>query len=94
MRARLVPARAEALAILGDDQAALAELRRIIDNGWRTYWRWETDLNPNFNGIRESEVFLALVNELETDMAIQRHRTQAMADRGEIAPPPEGGITE
>jgi TolB-like protein len=89
MRAWLVPARAEALAILGEDQAALTELRRIIDKGWRLSWRWETDLNPNFNGIRESPEFQSMVSELEADVAEQRVRAQAMADRGEIAPPPE-----
>ena len=89
MRALLVPARAEALAILGDDRGALTELRRIIDKGWRLSWRWETDLNPNFNGIRESPEFQKMVSELEADMAEQRARTQAMAARGEIALPPE-----
>jgi len=91
VRALLVPARAEALAILGDDHGALTELRRIIDKGWRLSWRWETDLNPNFNGIRETPKFQKMVRELEADMAEQRTRTQAMADRGEIEPPPETG---
>jgi len=88
-RAWLVPAKAEALAILDDEQGALTELRRIIDNGWRLFWRWETDLNPNFNGIREHAEFRAMLGELEADTAQQRARAQAMADRGEIAPPPE-----
>jgi TolB-like protein/Flp pilus assembly protein TadD len=91
LRAWLVPARAEALAILGDDQGALTELRRIIDKGWRLSWRWETDLNPNFNGIQETAEFQTMVSELETDVVEQRVRAQAMADRGEIAPPPESG---
>ena len=90
-RSWLVPARAEALAILGDDRGALTELRRIIDKGWRLSWRWETDLNPNFNGIREAPEFQKMVSELEADMAEQRIRAQAMADRGEIEPPPEIG---
>jgi hypothetical protein len=92
VRSWLVPAKAEALAILDDEQGALAELRRIIDNGWRVSWRWETDLNSNFNGIRETAAFQAMLGELEADMDVQRARTQAMADRGEIAPPPEIGL--
>ena len=88
MRSWLVPAKAEALAILGDDQGALTELRRIIDKGWRLSWRWETDLNPNFNGIRETPEFQNMLSELDADVAEQRTRAQAMADRGEIAPPP------
>ena len=92
VRALLVPAKAEALAILGDDQGALIELKRIIDNGWRLSWRWETDLNPNFNGIRETPEFQEMVRELEADMAEQRVRTQAMADRGELASPPSEAV--
>jgi hypothetical protein len=90
-RAWLLPVKAEALAVMGNESAALAELRRIIDKGWRMHWRWETEMNFNFNGIRETPEFLSMVNELEADMTEQRGRTQAMADRGEIAPPPETG---
>jgi len=87
-RERLVPAKSEALAILGDEQAAITELRRIIDKGWRLYWRWETDLNPNFNGLHENPEFQAMVQELEADIAQQRERVMAMTNRGEIAPVP------
>ena len=89
VRSWLVPAKAEALAILDDEKGALAELRRIVDKGWRLSWRWETDLNSNFNGIRETAGFKALLLELETDIAAQRAITQFLADQGEIAPPPE-----
>jgi hypothetical protein len=92
VRALLVPAKAEALAILGDDQGALTELSRIIDNGWRLSWRWETDLNPNFNGIRETPEFQNMLSELEADITEQRVRSQAMADRGDIASPPSEAV--
>ena len=85
----LAPVKAEALAIMGEEAAATAELRRVIDNGWRLDWRWETELNFNFNGIRQTTEFEAMVNELAMDMAEQRARVHAMIDRGEIAPPPE-----
>ena len=91
-RSWLVPAKAQALAILGDGQGALMELRRIIDKGWRVYWRWETDLNANFNGIRQTAEFQAMVAELETDMSAQRARTRAMAASGKIVPPPAAGV--
>jgi TolB-like protein/Tfp pilus assembly protein PilF len=91
-RSWLVPAKAQALAILGDGQGALMELRRIIDKGWRVYWRWETDLNANFNGIRQTAEFRAMVAGLEADMTAQRERTQAMAESGKIVPPPAAGI--
>ena len=85
----LVPVKAEALAIMDNEAAALIELRRIIDKGWRLDWRWETELNFNFNGIRETAEFKAMVNELASDMEEQRARVHAMIDRGEITPPPE-----
>jgi len=85
----LAPVKAEALAIMGNEAAATTELRRIIDKGWRLDWRWETELNFNFNGIRETTEFKTMVNELATNMAEQRTRVYAMIDRGEIAPPPE-----
>ena len=73
-RAWLVPARAEAMAILGDGPGALAELQRIAEEGWRLHWRWETEMNPNFTAIRDDDEFRALVGWLEADMAAQRAR--------------------
>jgi tetratricopeptide (TPR) repeat protein len=87
--AGLVPVKAEALAILGEELRSLAELRRIIDQGWRFHWRWKTDLNPNFNSIRQSGEFQAMLAELEADTALQRARAREMALRGEIAHAPE-----
>ncbi len=84
VRASLVPARAEALAIMDNGAAAMLELRRIIDNGWRLDWRLETDLNPNFIGISETSEFRAMISELEADMAEQRASARAMVARGEI----------
>jgi TolB-like protein len=87
-RASLVSAKAEALAILDDERGALNELRRIIDKGWRLNWRWETELNFNFNGIRKSPEFRAMVTDLQADMAFQRANVDAMAARGDIRQPP------
>ena len=84
----LKSAKAELLALQDSPEAALEELQRIIDDGWRLNWRWETEINFNFNGIRERPEFHAMIRTLSEDMAEQRARTQAMADRGEITPPP------
>jgi tetratricopeptide (TPR) repeat protein len=89
--AGLVPVKAEALALLGEELKSLAELRRIIDQGWRLHWRWKTDLNPNFDSVRQSEPFQAMLAELEADTARQRARAREMALRGEIARAPDPG---
>ena len=86
-RSWLVPVKAEALAILGRHGEALAELRRIVDAGWRVFWRWETDLNFNFNELRNSPEFREMIRELAEDMAKQRRQAQAMAGLGEMSPP-------
>lgn len=71
-RAWLAPARAEALAIEGDRKGALAELQRIVDQGWRIHWRWETEMNPNFQSVRNAPEFQALIAGIEADMSRQR----------------------
>jgi TolB-like protein/tetratricopeptide (TPR) repeat protein len=88
-RARLLIVKAEALAVMGKHDEALSELRRIVDDGWRVYWRWETVLNFNFNGVRETPEFLEIVGILTRDMTEQRERAQAMAARGEIPAAPD-----
>jgi tetratricopeptide (TPR) repeat protein len=91
IRPDLVPVRAEALAILGDHAGSLAELKRVVDRGWRVPWRWKTDLNPNFNNVRHSAEFRAIVDELEKDTAWQRSRVQAISVPGPGEYPGTGG---
>jgi len=86
----MVTGKAQALALLGDKQAAIKELRQQMDGGWRVFWRWETELNPNFESLREETEFQALVEILRTDMARQLQSLQAMETSGEIPPPPGG----
>lgn len=73
-RTVVLSARAEALALLGENHAALAELERIVAQGWRAQWRWETDLNANFIGLREAPGFRRLLDRIEADVAAQRER--------------------
>jgi len=89
--ADLVPVKAEALAILGEELKSLAELRRIVDQGWRLHWRWKTDLNPNFESVRQSEAFQDMLAELEADTALQRTRVRDTAAREKIAQALESG---
>jgi TolB-like protein len=85
----LKPVKAEALALRGEQDAALKELQRIIDAGWRVFWHWKTEMNFNFHGIRDAPEFQAMVNAISADMAMQRADAQAMEEWGEISEPPQ-----
>jgi len=85
----LAPGKAHALALLGEKQAALQELRHQVDRGWRLHWRWNSELNPNFESLREEPEFQAIVDFLRTDMARQLEQVSAMEATGEFPPPPE-----
>ncbi|MEJ2384574.1 MAG: hypothetical protein P8Y54_09255 [Xanthomonadales bacterium] len=76
-RSVILPVRAEALALLGEDRAALAELDRVVDAGWRIQWRWETDLNANFITLRDAPGFRRIIGRIEADVADQRRRLHA-----------------
>jgi len=84
----MVTGKAQALALLGDKQTAIRELRNQVDNGWRLFWRWDTELNPNFESLRNEPEFQAIVEFLRTDMAQQLESIQAMEAAGEIPSPP------
>ena len=76
----ILPARAEALALLGDQAAALAELERVVEDGWRIQWRWETDLNANFIALRDAPGFRRIIRRIEDDVAVQRRRLGAAGE--------------
>jgi TolB-like protein/Tfp pilus assembly protein PilF len=82
-----VSARARALALLGEKQAALAELQKQIDGGWRLLWRWQIGHSPNFDGLRDEPAFQKMVEFLEDDMRRQLQEVRAMEARGEIPTP-------
>ncbi|MEJ2576830.1 MAG: hypothetical protein P8106_09125 [Gammaproteobacteria bacterium] len=76
-RTVILSARAEALALLGEERAALTELERIVDAGWRVQWRWETELNLNFVALRDAPGFRRLVERIEADVGVHRERLRA-----------------
>ena len=83
-----VSAKARALALLGEKQAALAELQKQIDGGWRVLWRWQIGHSPNFDSLRDEPAFGEMVEFLEDDMRRQLQEVRAMEARGEIPTPP------
>jgi len=64
-------AKAEALALLGRSDEAIGALRRFVSDGWRLLWRWDTQFNRNFDTVREEPEFIALLDEIEADLATQ-----------------------
>ena len=90
----VVSAKAQALALLGQKQSALNELRHQLNNGWRQSWRWQTELNPNFKSLREDPEFQSIVEDLRADMARQLESTRAMEAAGEIPSPPGGAVSD
>jgi predicted Zn-dependent protease len=84
----LASGKAQALALLGEKQAALKELRHQVDKGWRLLWRWNSELNPNFESLREDPEFHAIIEFLDTDMARQLESIRAMEAAEEIPLPP------
>lgn len=64
-------AKAEALALLGRSDEAIRSLGRVVVDGWRLMWRWDTEFNRNFDSIREEPEFHALREEIGADLAAQ-----------------------
>jgi TolB-like protein len=86
----LASGKAHALALLGEEQAALKELRHQVDKGWRLLWRWNSELNPNFESLRDNPEFKAIVEFLGMDMERQLEDLRVKEAAGEIPLPPGG----
>ena len=86
----IMTGKAQTLALLGEKQAALSELRQQVDDGWRHLWRWEMEYSPNFESLRKEPEFLAIVEFLNADMARQLAEVRVMETSGEIPLPPGG----
>ncbi len=74
-------AKVDALALQGKKEEALAELRRVIDDGWRSAWQYSTYLNPNLASLHDDPEFKAMIAEIEADMAAQLERLRKTPTR-------------
>ena len=61
----------EVAALRGDTEAALAALRRAIDQNWRFTWDW-LPYNRYVDSIRDDPRFMAMYEEIKADIARQR----------------------
>jgi len=77
-----------ALAMLGRDAEALTALRQRIDNGWREAW-WLTEADPTIASIVEHPDFIAMVEEVKADVAVQLEQVREMERSGEFASVPD-----
>jgi tetratricopeptide (TPR) repeat protein len=70
-------------ALRGDTAMALKKLREAEQAGWRAWWRYYRDFDPNLASIRNEPEFKAVFADIERDMAKQR---AALAARPKDAP--------
>jgi hypothetical protein len=76
----------EAFALQGRKSEALAALRRAIDAGWRWDW-WQVENDPTLDSISDDPQFVAMIEEVKADLAVQLDRVLEMERSGEIRTP-------
>lgn len=76
-------------ALLGRKHEALTTLRQAYNAGWRSYWRYYLDYDPNLASLRDEPEFQALAAEFRADMAAQLERVRAMEANGELESVPD-----
>jgi TolB-like protein/Tfp pilus assembly protein PilF len=64
-------ANVDAYISLGREQEALTALRKLVDENWRMIWRWNTEVNPTHDSLRDNAEYQALIKEIKDDLAEQ-----------------------
>lgn len=65
---------ARLLAVLGDEEGALAALRQAVDQGWRDGWWYFLEHDPALEALHAEPRFIEIRKEIEADMAGQLAR--------------------
>ncbi len=68
---------AEIRALQGDERGALDAIRKAVDNGWVFYWFWYLYHNSNFDLIKDHPEYLAMREEVRSNIAGQLARVKA-----------------
>lgn len=76
-------AKVENLALRGQTDEALDELREAIDSGWRFGWSYLADRRA-LASLRDHPRFISMLRELEADVTAQRAR---LADPARVLEP-------
>ena len=71
------------LSLRGDKTAALSTLREAVDSGWRYDWLMHIG-NMNLDSLRNEPEFIAIVAQIEADMATQLAALRRMPDMGAV----------
>jgi TolB-like protein/Flp pilus assembly protein TadD len=74
------------LALLGHDDAALATLRKAVDEGFRSslpFDSWTLEMDPYLETIREHPAFHEIVAEIDADVAVMRQRVRQAEASGD-----------
>lgn len=81
----------EVYARLGNREEAIAALRRAIDGRYRAFWWAQGEKSPHTLSLHEDPEFVALMQKIKADMALQLARVRDMRASGEMPdiPPPE-----
>ncbi len=74
-------------AILGETDAALAALRRAVDDGWRFGWRLSIDHDAALASLRKLPEFESIVTVIRADMEQQRREVAAREAALAVAEP-------
>jgi len=78
---------ARAHALRGDADAAVAALRETVDAGWSEHWWFYLKQDPAFDSVRDDARFQSIVEEMESQMALQLIRVRALEASGGITLP-------
>ncbi len=72
-------------ALQGRTDAALASLRRAVDEGWRFLWWYSLEIDGSLDGLRDDPAFQDVVKEIRSDMVIQLGQVRLMGANGDLS---------
>ena len=76
-------------AMNGGKKSALESLQRAIDTDWNGYWWDSPDQNPNLTLIHGDPAYVAMMDELKANLAVQLDELRDLQQRGKLATQPE-----
>ena len=76
----------EIYARQGRKELALATLRAAVDEGWQGNW-WSQAYSAHNDSIKNEPEFVAIMDEIRAEMAVQLESVRRMEARGELTLP-------